>query len=520
MRRSAAVIVCIAALGASSIYAAKPQPVPNSVKYRDAGAKPATGRSGSAAIQARALRSQTETTVEVTTGQFDGAAAPAGKLDKVQVKLFALTSDDVIATDNYRSAGITGGTASFAYPWPARGERFQVQANVSGIDPKRTDVVTVGGTVKMRPDPTVASLSVPSTAIIGTVVTIDAVIREGNGDLGARANCVLKVDGAVTDHADGIWVDAGDAVTCQFRQVFTTLGQKQLSVELTNVVPADYDTSNNSKSAAIQIVPATTPVWYNFDAEDTWYDQTDPQHGHEEFTSFDPNYPSYVRDYVGGFPNTTHVVSYGANLQLEKALEFPVAIEGRLIVDGQTLVATSGSVDYNPNSFMGFSGDGYWNKCGDYFDGWHSMFMCHFHSEFDGVVRDLSTVYSSANAGAVTYDSWRTSTTVYGDGTTDVYTYNFSGDYITGDVLAPFPASLGNHVDVQGSFTDATNQHVDTTVGVDLFPFPDYSYDFGEYCSTFEYTSDGYGHFSYYDCSYPITLVHGTQGSSYGQIQQ
>ena len=52
------------------------------MKYRDAGAKPGTGRSGSAAIQARALRGQSETTIEVTTGQFESAVAAARKLDK------------------------------------------------------------------------------------------------------------------------------------------------------------------------------------------------------------------------------------------------------------------------------------------------------------------------------------------------------------------------------------------------------------------------------------------------------
>ncbi|HYU24358.1 MAG TPA: hypothetical protein VEO74_04080, partial [Thermoanaerobaculia bacterium] len=80
-------IVCLAAFAVSPMYAAKPQPTPNSVKYRNAGAKPATGRSGSAAIQARALRSQTETVIEVTTGDFEGTQ-PVGKLDKVQIKIF------------------------------------------------------------------------------------------------------------------------------------------------------------------------------------------------------------------------------------------------------------------------------------------------------------------------------------------------------------------------------------------------------------------------------------------------
>src|SRR5947199_574668 len=154
--RSLSVLVCAIMLS-SPVYAALPQAFKNAVKYKDAGAKPATGRSGSAAIQARALRGQSQTDIEVTTGNFDGAA-PVGKLDKVQVKLFTNAGD--VATDNYRNIG--SGYGSFAYASAPRGQQFQVQANVSGIDPKRTDVVTAGGNVKWRPDLTVASIQAPS----------------------------------------------------------------------------------------------------------------------------------------------------------------------------------------------------------------------------------------------------------------------------------------------------------------------------------------------------------------------
>ena len=250
--RSGAVLVCLAAF-VSPMYAAKPQIQPNSVKYRDAGAKPATGRSGSAAIQARALRGRSETTVEVTTGQFDSTAVPVGKLDKVQLKVFN-GNGDVLVTDNYRKGALSGATGSFTYDWPARGQKMQVQANVSGIDPTRTDVVTVATNVALRPDLTVSDITAVNQAYLGASVDISALVREKNGDLGARADCVLKIDGAVADHADGIWVDAGDAVTCQFRQTFTTLGTKQIEVSVTNVTPADYDTTNNSKTATIEIV--------------------------------------------------------------------------------------------------------------------------------------------------------------------------------------------------------------------------------------------------------------------------
>ena len=512
--RSVSVLVCAIALS-SSAFAALPQAFKNSVKYKDAGAKPATGRSGSAAIQARALRGQSQTDIEVTTGDFDGGA-PVGVLDKVQVKLFTNAGD--VATDNYRNIG--GGYGRFAYAAAPRGQAFQVQANVSGIDPKRTDVVTVAGNVKWRPDLTVASVQAPSQAYVGSVVTVNAVVRETLGDSGARANCVLSADGAVVDHADGIWVDAGDAVTCQFRTVFASVGTKNLTVAVTNVVPADFNLDNNSAGASINIVPTGTPVFYTFSAADQYYDSQVPAQEHDEFTSSSTSYQSYVRDYSDNQVSTTHVVSYGANLQLEQALEFPVAIQGRLVSDGQTLLETNSSVDYNPSSFMNFSGDGYWNKCGDSYDGWTWVFMCHFHSEFDGVVRDLSTTFSSVNAGSVTYASFGTSLTRYADGTSDVYTFNYNGSYTTGPLLAPMPPTLGNHVDVFGAFTDAQGTHAEHTVGVDLYPFDPVTFDYGPFCFTSDYTLDGWGHMVSDYCAHPVTTERGTQGESHGEFLQ
>jgi len=513
---SAMGIACLFALIVSPIYAANPTPIPNSVKYKDAGAKPATGRSGSAAIEVRALRGQANTDIEVTTGQFERAAPAAGKLDKVQVKVFG-TSGDLIVTDNYRKGTLSGGYGSFAYAWPIRGQRVQVQANVSGIDPKRTDVVTVDSSVKFRPDLTVASIQSPNQAIRGSVVTIEAVIREGNGDLGAHANCVLKADGVVIDHANGIWVDAGDAVTCEFRHAFDTLGQKQLTVEVTDVVPGDFNTTNNSRTATLDIVSASTPLYYNLDVEDITYDQVAPSREHEEFTAFTADGQSYVRDGSGGSTSTTHAVYYGSNLLIEKPVEFPVALESQMTFDGQPLLDAHFTVEENPNSWLAFSGDGYWNKCGDQYDGWHWFFVCHFHSDFDGVVLDRTTAYSSGNAGAVTYAGYGTRLTRYADGTEDVYTYNGVVDYVTGEVLSPFPASLGNNVAVHASFTDAGNQHYEADAAVDLFPIDDVTYDYGEYCYNYDYVQEGWGQYTGYYCVWPVTVAHGRAGWTSGQ---
>jgi hypothetical protein len=72
---------------AAASAGAHPRFVANAVKYRDAGAKPATGRSGSSSLAVRALLGMDGVTqLEVTTGSFDGGRAATTPLAKVQVK--------------------------------------------------------------------------------------------------------------------------------------------------------------------------------------------------------------------------------------------------------------------------------------------------------------------------------------------------------------------------------------------------------------------------------------------------
>ncbi|HEX8905297.1 MAG TPA: hypothetical protein VF771_10670, partial [Longimicrobiaceae bacterium] len=98
----------------------------------------------------------------------------------------------------------------------------------------------------------------------GFPVTITAEVAELNGDVGARADCVLYVDGAEADRANGIWVDAGDAVGCAFSHTFTTPGTKLLRVEVANVSPGDFEPSNNAASGTIDVADEN-PLANDFD---------------------------------------------------------------------------------------------------------------------------------------------------------------------------------------------------------------------------------------------------------------
>ncbi|HEX2203038.1 MAG TPA: hypothetical protein VHG91_07060 [Longimicrobium sp.] len=195
-----------------------PHLVSNAVKYRDSGAPHATGRSGTARLAARALvDSLGRTRLVVTTGDLDDTASAPGRIVKIQLKAWA-PDGTFLGTRNFN--GLTGGgTWVSDLPGVGHGARIQVQGNVRGIDGRRTDVVTITETVKAAPRLDVA-LDAPERVLPGAPIPLVAVVTEVGGDVGARTDCVLYVNGHAVDSAKGIWVDAGDAVSCAFTYVF------------------------------------------------------------------------------------------------------------------------------------------------------------------------------------------------------------------------------------------------------------------------------------------------------------
>jgi hypothetical protein len=222
------------------------------VKYRDQGLKPARGRSGNATLEARAILGfDGLTTLDVSTGVIDAASA-SGTLKKIQIQQLGPDGTPQNTT-NYNIG--TSPTFQVTLPGRVRGSKIQVQANITGIDGTRTDVVTVTESVKLRPHLIVDYILAPAQTQIGVPVTITGLVSEMNGDVGARADCVLAEDAVEIDRVHGIWVDAGRTVSCVFSRVFNTGGQKNLSVSVASVVPGDYDQSSNFAETKLQVLP-------------------------------------------------------------------------------------------------------------------------------------------------------------------------------------------------------------------------------------------------------------------------
>jgi hypothetical protein len=240
--------------------------IPNSVRYRDAGTKPATGRAGSASLQALALLGRDGLTIlEVTSGSAAQPGVARGEIAKLQVKQFA-ANGAMISTTNAKPAAAFFTQELVGLP---RGSSIQVQGNIRGIDRARTDVVTLTAPVVRRPDLAVSNLLVPPEVVVGQPVPVSAVVREVHGDVGATADCVLLVDGAEAGRGRGIWVDAGDAVTCGFMYAFATGGHHAVSVRVSGVVPRDDDPANDAVLENVHaIVEVPSAFLFNASASD------------------------------------------------------------------------------------------------------------------------------------------------------------------------------------------------------------------------------------------------------------
>ena len=333
---SASVALLLACFATAQTGPYRPTLKPNSQKYQDNGLKNATGRSGVASLTGRALLGKDGNTfLELTTGDLDNPAAAPGKISKVQLKLLRKNGTTVYA--NYNNLEV-GGYFTRNLGGLFLGQPLQVQASVRGIDPTRTDVVTINEKVKLLPDLVAESLRAPDAAHVNTPVNLEAVVRETNRDMGARADCVLYVDGAEWDRSSGIWVDADDSVSCAFTATFDTAGTKRVEVRVANVKPGDYNPNNNSAFATIGVTSEQVKLSYWANASDytsRYTDRYDSFYGSTYGTYSETNDWGVARDFSEDGQSTYFEASS------REALTFPINASYLETSDG----VTTGTLD-------------------------------------------------------------------------------------------------------------------------------------------------------------------------------
>ncbi len=404
--------------------------IPNSKKYRDSGRKPGKHKGGWATLEVQAMIDRDgNAVVEASTGSLE-AGTTNGAITKVQLKT-------PTGTRNFNHL-VNTGYWSEVIPGLVSGQSVQVQANVRAADRKRQSHATATAIVARRPDVAVRSVTAAANVPPHAPVMITGVVSELNGDVGARANCVLSINGVDVDQATGIWVDAAGTVSCMFSYSFDLPGTYDVRVTASGVAPADWDTANNNASTSVRVVGDASPVsrsWVETNelryAKTEWSTTTTPTTTEETSTTNEYNYSTAK---VYGFDDFW--------------VPGPIlAVDMKIIVNGVTTLSTSVSVA-NTNS----DDDGVSVKysCSQFqMDGqWATVCSNDYYG-----AQPASTYYEAQVAsGSVTYFAQNT----YCDmGLCNTYTNNSTTNYFGGNTLGFDP---GATVRMVATFWDASGE--------------------------------------------------------------
>jgi len=154
-------------------------------------------------------------------------------------------------------------TANLQYSDMEHGQNVKTQMEVKDSTSGVTQVLRQEGRVLFRPDLAVDTVTAPSQANIRQIVNIFASVKELKGDLGATATVSLMDGNNVIDVVNGFSISALGNVGVAFSTIFQTVGTHQMKLVIGDVSPGDFDSSNNEKTFAIEVIqPSLEPVFY------------------------------------------------------------------------------------------------------------------------------------------------------------------------------------------------------------------------------------------------------------------
>jgi hypothetical protein len=364
----------------------------------------------------QALLSRDGTTeVELSTGRLDEPwYYTPGMITHVQSRATSPDGKHMFTHTNNQISAV--GRATLAVPGLARGALLQVQANVKGVDPNRTDVVTVTDTVLRRPNLAVAAVSAPSRARAGSTINVSATIRETNGDVGNWGACSLFADGEHVDWVHWVWVDAGDAVTCAFAHRLQRSGPVKLEVRIFPDAGLRDDVPEDNVGVATVESVVTNEMFYSVSVSDFAF---------RDSTSIRSLWRSGLSggEWISRSLQETRTQEVRLSASIPKLLSLdPLRLEVAEMTGGATIAASTHAL---VPSWVGQDG----SFCSSAYDPVTVayVYMCS-HSNYFGSA--FTNIAYERYAGRAVYHSYQYSRTW--DGTTDgeyVYTNNGASRY-------------------------------------------------------------------------------------------
>ena len=243
-----------------------------------------------------ALRGPSATDVFLSIETDDPVKFPIPEqFEKLHIKILS-HEGKVLSVKKFKDVTITGGEAVVSIPDLYPPMTIMVQAEVK-IRRKREEVLRGSATVVFRPDLIVHQVQSPEQVAPNTPFNIQAVIKETK-QTDVTANVNLCEGATVLSTASGVFVPAGDQVTVFFEAIaFADAGTRDLTIKITDAIPAEYDTGNNEFAFSVLVTNPVQPVNYTL----TYYytknyvssfgysycEDSDVAHTEGSFTSWD-----------------------------------------------------------------------------------------------------------------------------------------------------------------------------------------------------------------------------------------
>jgi hypothetical protein len=189
--------------------------------------------------------------IAVTPVAGSGCAEPAA-LKKVQVKAFS-SDGKLESTRDLTDVPAAAGKAELDLGAVDRGQRVAVTVLVQPAS-SQTYVLRDSTRTLLRPDLVVQDSTSPHVVFATRAFTVDAVVAEVNGDVGATATMVLR-DGSTTLASAGVTVEAGGTTSVAFPGVaLTEPGRSNLRLAIVEPAPAETDATNDERTTPIDVI--------------------------------------------------------------------------------------------------------------------------------------------------------------------------------------------------------------------------------------------------------------------------
>jgi len=189
----------------------------------------------------------------------DGCAVPKA-LKKIQVKTYA-ADGTLERTRNFTDRDAPKGVANIDLGELPRDRRVEADVLVDPGTSPRTYVVHAATKTLLRPDLVVTKVVSKKQTLVGSPVSVTAVIAEQNGDVGATATAHLS---AIPGSAEPVEIPRGGETTVKFNDVsFGSAVPVDLKVDVSAASPGETDAANNSRSARIDVTENALPEQKN-----------------------------------------------------------------------------------------------------------------------------------------------------------------------------------------------------------------------------------------------------------------